>query len=96
MIMNEGPNAIHTVGYGFVPFHLGFIGIFFFIIIVIFISRWLFGTNRCGYSTKYYHGYSKRENALKIISERCAKGGISKEDFTQIKNDIQEGSLIFF
>ena len=73
MIMNEGPNAIHTVGYGFVPFHFGFIGIFFFIIIVIFISRWLFKTNRCGYSTRYYRGYSKRENALKIISERYAK-----------------------
>lgn len=87
---NYGSNSGHTLGFGFIPFHFGFFGILFFIIIIILISRWLFWSNRCGYSSSYYYGYSSKDSAIKILNDRYAKGEITKDDYTRMKLDIQD------
>ena len=90
---NYGSNSGHTLGFGFVPIHFGFFGILFFIIIIILISRWLFWSNRCGYSSRYYYGYPSKDSAIKILNDRYAKGEITKDDYTRMKQDIQDGDL---
>ncbi|MGD9532842.1 MAG: SHOCT domain-containing protein [Candidatus Nitrosocosmicus sp.] len=88
---NYGSNSGHTPGFGFVPIHFGFFGVLFFIIIIILISRWLFWSNRYGYTSRYYYGHSSKDSAIKILNDRYAKGEITKDDYTHMKQDIQDG-----
>ena len=74
------------------PFHFGFIGIVFLIFIIFFITRWVFWSNRCGDSSRYYSQYSENDNAQSIIKERYARGEITKEQFEQIKKDLEHDS----
>ena len=74
------------------PFHFGFIGIVFLIFIILLISRWVFWSNRCGDSSRYYSQYSINDSAQNILKERYAKGEITKEQFEQIKKDLKHDS----
>ena len=74
------------------PFHFGFIGIVLLIFIIFFISRWVFWSNRCGDPSRYYSQYSENENAQNVLKERYAKGEITKEQFEQIKKDLDQDS----
>lgn len=87
---NYGSNWGHTPGFGFVPFHFGFFGVLFFIIIIILISRLLFWSNRCRFSSRDYYGYSSKDSAIKILNDRYAKGEITKNDYTRMKQDIYD------
>lgn len=44
----------YLLALGFIPFHLIFLGVLFFILIIILAYRWLFWSNRSGYSSRYY------------------------------------------
>jgi putative membrane protein len=74
----------------FFPFHFGFIGIVFLIFIIFLILRWIFWYKRCGNSARYYSHYSGNDNAQNILKERYAKGEITKEQFEQIKKDLEQ------
>ena len=70
------------------PFHFGFIGIIFLILIIFLISRWIFWSNRCGNSTRYYSHVSGSDNVQNILKERYAKGEITKEQFVTDKKRL--------
>ena len=71
-------------------FHFGFIGIVLLIFMIFLISRWVFWSNRCGDSSRYYLQYSGNDNAQNVSKERYAKGEITKEQFEQIKKDLDQ------
>jgi uncharacterized membrane protein len=87
---NYGYNSGRTPAFGFVPIHYGFFGVLFFILIIILISKWLFWSNSCGYSSRCYYGYPYKDSAFKILNNRYAKGEITKDDYTRMKQGIQD------
>ena len=74
------------------PFHFGFIGVVLLIFVIFLISRWIFWSNRFGDSSRYYPQYSGNDSAQNILKERYAKGEITKEQFEQIKKDLEHDS----
>ncbi|MDN5845237.1 MAG: SHOCT domain-containing protein [Candidatus Nitrosocosmicus sp.] len=74
----------------FFPFQFGFIGIIFLIFMISLISRWIFWSNSCGNSSRYHSQYGGDYEVQNIVKERYAKGAITKEQFEQIKKDLEQ------
>jgi len=81
----------------FFPFHFGWLGDIFLIIIVVLIARWLFfwpwrGGRLGGEGYYSYPQQQQRPDAGSIVRERYAKGEITREQFEQMMRDLrQEG-----
>jgi putative membrane protein len=62
-------------------------GIFFFLIILFFVSRMIFWPMGWGYRRRYWYGYG---DANEILRQRYARGEITKEQFDQMKRDLEQ------
>jgi putative membrane protein len=74
----------------FFPFHFGWLGGLFLIIIVLLIAKWFFWSWRRGRYYSYPH--QQRPDAASIVKERYAKGEITKEQYEQILRDLRQES----
>jgi putative membrane protein len=83
------PQPLETFYYPFFPFQFGWLGAIFLIFIVFWIARWFFWPWRGG---GYYSYRYQSRNAESILKERYAKGEITKEQFEQMKRDLQNKS----
>jgi putative membrane protein len=72
--------------YSFFPFHFAWIGGIFLIIAIFWIVRWLVFPNRRQCWNMTGRGY----DAHHILRERYAKGEITKEQFQQMMQDINQ------
>lgn len=71
-------------GIFYFPFHFGWVGGIFLILIVVWIARWFFWPWGGGYySSRYQH-----RDAESILKERYAKGEITREQFEHMKRDL--------
>ena len=81
-----GPMAYYGYpgfGWWFFPF-----GFFFFIIFAFFIFRLVFwGWGGWGWRRRYWYGYG---DAHEILRQRYARGEITKEQFDQMKRDLEQ------
>ena len=68
--------------WGIFSFLLGLLLIFLFVVIVVAAVKWLWGRG-APFVTEH------REGALDIVKKRYARGEISKEEFQQMKKDIE-------
>jgi len=68
--------------WGIFSFLLGLLLIFLFVVIVVAAVKWLWGKG-VPFVTEH------REGALDIVKKRYARGEISKEEFQQMKKDIE-------
>jgi putative membrane protein len=80
----------HMMGYGYNSRGWGVgIGMFIFWLIAIFfiigIARWIMWR---GHHMGYYH-HEMGNRALDILKERYAKGEITKEQYEQMKKELQ-------
>jgi putative membrane protein len=85
-----GPGPYYGGPYFFFPF-----GFFIFIFIVFFAVRWIFwgwgwGWRRGRYQGRWGYGYGG--DATEILRLRYARGEITKEQFDQMKKDLDEQS----
>jgi len=64
-------------------------GIFFLLIILFLVSRLIFWPMRWGYRRRYWYGYG---DANEILRQRYARGEITKEQFDQMKRDLEQHS----
>jgi putative membrane protein len=72
----------------FFPFHFGWLGSIFIILLVFLIVRWVFlPWRRNGNSPSSYSQY--HDGAHSILKERYAKGEITKEQFEQMMLDLK-------
>ena len=72
-------------GYGwwfFFPF-----GIFFIFIVLFFVSRLVFWPMGWGWRRRYWYRYG---DANEILRQRYARGEITKEQFDQMKRDLEQ------
>lgn len=67
----------------FFPFHFGWLGGIFLLLIIFWIARWFFWPWRRGWY-RYEH-----RGAQSILKERYAKGEITKEQFEQMMHDLR-------
>jgi len=77
--------------YGYPPFGWWFFfpfGIFFLFIILLFVSRLIFWPMGWG-RRRYWYGYGYG-NASEIVRQRYARGEITKEQFEQMKKDLEQ------
>jgi putative membrane protein len=72
----------------FFPFQFGWLGAIFLIFILFWVAKWLIWPWRGGY---YSYRYEHR-NAESILKERYAKGEITKEQFEQMRRDLEHKS----
>ncbi len=75
------------------PFHFGWLGPIFLILIVFLIARWFFWPlrERGGEGASYYlYPKQQRPDAESIVKERYAKGEITKEQFEQMLRDLRQ------
>jgi putative membrane protein len=76
------PTRLGHSYYPFLPFHFGWPGGIFLILIVFLVARWFFWPWRAVY--RYPHS-----SAESILKERYAKGEITREQFEQMMHDIE-------
>jgi putative membrane protein len=69
-------------GWWFFPF-----GIFFLFIFLFFVSRLIFWPMGWGWRRRYWYGYG---DATEILRQRYARGEITKEQFEQMKRDLEQ------
>jgi putative membrane protein len=75
--------AVVTGSYPFFPFF--WIWPFFAILFVFFAARWFFW----GWGWGRRSGYWQHSSAVAILEERYARGEITKEQFDQVKRDLE-------
>jgi putative membrane protein len=71
------------------PFHFGWLGAIFIILVVFLMARWIFLPWRNGNLSGSYSQNRDNGNAQYIIKERYAKGEITKEEFEQMMLDLK-------
>lgn len=76
----------NRIPYGYYPFHFGWLGGIFLIFIVFGVARWLLWPRR----SYYLYPHQQRVDAESIVSERYAKGEITKEQFEQMLRDLRQ------
>lgn len=78
--------SLYPAGRGaFFPFHFVWFGGILLIFIIIWAAKWFFWPWRWN-----HHPYRQyRHQAYDIVKERYARGEITREQFEQIKNDLQ-------
>jgi putative membrane protein len=72
----------------FFPFHFGWLGGIFIILVVFLIARWAFLPWRNARSSSSY-SQNSNDGAHSILKERYAKGEITKEQFEQMMLDLK-------
>lgn len=72
----------------FFPFGFLFVALIFFLGFRLLFWGWGWGRWRGGYYGGY-HGYY-RGDSLEILNQRYARGEITKEQYDQMKRDIQQ------
>jgi putative membrane protein len=75
----------------FFPFHFGWLGGIFIILLVLLIARWVFLPWR---NANLPSSYSRPhdDGAYSILKERYAKGEITKEQFEQMMLDLKRSN----
>ena len=73
----------------FFPFHFGWLGGIFIILVFFLISRWVFLPWRNGSTSSSHWQYHGDNSARNILKERYAKGEITKEQFEQMTLDLK-------
>ena len=75
----------------FFPFHFGWLGGIFIILLVLLIARWVFLPWR---NRNLPGSYSRPhdDGAYSILKERYAKGEITKEQFEQMMLDLKRSN----
>ena len=75
-------------GYPFIGWWFFFpFGIFFLFIVLFFVSRLIFWPMGWGWRRRYWYGYG---DANEILRQRYARGEITKDQFEQIKRDLEQ------
>ena len=75
----------------FFPFHFGWLGGIFIILLVLLIARWVFLPWRNGNLPGSY-SRPHDDGAYSILKERYAKGEITKEQFEQMMLDLKRSN----
>jgi putative membrane protein len=73
----------------FFPFHFGWLGGIFIILVFFLIARWIFLPWRNGSTSSSHWQYHGDNSARNILKERYAKGEITKEQFEQMMLDLK-------
>ena len=76
----------------FFPFHFGWLGGIFIILVFFLIARWFFLPWRNGNTSGFYRQHSDGNSARNILKERYAKGEITKEQFEQMMLDLKRAN----
>jgi len=77
-------------GYPFIGWWFFFpFGIFFLFIILLFVSRLIFWPMGGGWRRRYGYGYGYGD-ANEILRQRYARGEITKDQFEQMKRDLEQ------
>ena len=84
-----GPRSPGTFYPFFFPFHFGWLGGIFIILVFFLIARWIFLPWRNGNTSGSYRQHSDDNSARNILKERYAKGEITKEQFEQMMLDLK-------
>ena len=64
-------------------------GILFFLVFLFFVSKMIFWGMGGGWRRRYWYGYGYRD-ANEVLRQRYARGEITKEQFDQIKRDLEQ------
>jgi putative membrane protein len=74
--------------YGFYPFHIigGILSIIFWIFLILLLVRFLRGGR--WHRSRMWRDWHE-SSAIEILKERYAKGEITKEQFEQMKKDVE-------
>ena len=75
----------------FFPFHFGWLGGIFIILLVLLIARWVLPPWRNGNLPGSY-SRPHDDGAYSILKERYAKGEITKEQFEQMMLDLKKSN----
>jgi putative membrane protein len=91
-LLSFGPRSsepsIQSFRPSYFPFHFGWLGGIFLILIVLLIARWVFLPWRNQDSSGSYSQY--HDGAHSILKERYAKGELTKEQFQQMMLDLKK------
>jgi putative membrane protein len=72
--------------YPFFPFGVFWVWPLFAFVFIFFVARWFF------WGWGWRGGYGRYNDATGILQERYAKGEITKEQFEQMKKDLEQGT----
>jgi putative membrane protein len=75
--------------YTFFPFHFGWLGGIFVILVFLLIARWVFLPWRNGNTSSIRSQHNGDNSARNILKERYAKGEITREQFEQMTLDLK-------
>jgi putative membrane protein len=74
----------------FFPFHFGWLGGIFIVLMFFLIAKWIFLPWRNGSASNSHLRSNADEYARNILKERYAKGEITKEQFEQMMLDLKK------
>lgn len=81
------PRTSGALYYPFFPFHFGWLGGIFLVLIIFWVARWFFWPwRRWGYRPYSQHA---GDDARNIVRARYAKGEITKEQYESMMHDLE-------
>ncbi len=80
------PNVAPMGYYPRFPFGFGWIGAFFLIFLLFGVMRWFFVPWGWAYRRAYWRG----DEVHSILRERYARGELTREQFEQMKGDLEQ------